>query len=360
MSKPNRWSRLVALALLGLCGMVAAADKPSGPPLKFNWGAPTADYFTLYVAKDLGLFEQANLDPQFFFFQSGAPLGTLKGFLLVQFANAAFAIGQIAYKRLRARQPSLRDRNIFALLEKDAGRVGHYLWVQHQGIQCHQRFGPFHALGNTRHALERRSKWRAAQAAHKSGHLGRQIGGGLRHACPHNRQLALPVRVVEPVVEAPALDGVIQFTGSVAGQDSYGRNAGPHRAHLWNAYLVLAQVLEQKSFKGFVGTVHLVDQQHRAGGRGLQCLQQGAADQVTLLVDLALHIQAGTHAFSSAVMAQLRGTHMQQLRGVVPFVQRFALLQAVVTLQAQQLPLQSQPEGLGEFGLAHAGFTFEQ
>ncbi len=49
-------------------------------------------------------------------FQSGAPLGTLKGFALVQFANAAFAVGQIAYKRLRAKQPALRDRNIFALL----------------------------------------------------------------------------------------------------------------------------------------------------------------------------------------------------------------------------------------------------
>lgn len=49
-------------------------------------------------------------------FQAGAPLGTLHGFLLVQFANAAFALGQIAYKRLRQRQPALRDRNIFALL----------------------------------------------------------------------------------------------------------------------------------------------------------------------------------------------------------------------------------------------------
>ena len=70
----QKWMRLTGIALLSLCGVSFAADKPSGPPLKFNWGAPTADYFTLYVAKDLGLFEQANLDPQFFFFQSGAPL----------------------------------------------------------------------------------------------------------------------------------------------------------------------------------------------------------------------------------------------------------------------------------------------
>lgn len=74
MCKPSHWARLAAIALLSLCGAAVAADKPSGPALKFNWGAPTADYFTLYVAKDLGLFEQANLEPQFFFFQSGAPL----------------------------------------------------------------------------------------------------------------------------------------------------------------------------------------------------------------------------------------------------------------------------------------------
>lgn len=66
------WARLAGAALLGLSGGSGAAD--AAPPLKFNWGAPTADYFTLYVAKDLGLFAQANLDPTFYFFQSGAPL----------------------------------------------------------------------------------------------------------------------------------------------------------------------------------------------------------------------------------------------------------------------------------------------
>ncbi len=74
MLKPSHWLRLAAIAVLSLWGAAIAADKPARPPLKFNWGAPTADYFTLYVAKDLGLFAEANLDPQFFFFQSGAPL----------------------------------------------------------------------------------------------------------------------------------------------------------------------------------------------------------------------------------------------------------------------------------------------
>ncbi|MSU46889.1 MAG: EamA family transporter [Lacunisphaera sp.] len=49
-------------------------------------------------------------------FQSGALDATLRGFLFVQLSNIAFATGQIVYKRLRAGQPALRDRNIFALL----------------------------------------------------------------------------------------------------------------------------------------------------------------------------------------------------------------------------------------------------
>lgn len=48
-----------------------AADPPK--PLKINYGAPTADYYTLYVAKDHGLFEKHGLEPNFFWFASGAP-----------------------------------------------------------------------------------------------------------------------------------------------------------------------------------------------------------------------------------------------------------------------------------------------
>jgi drug/metabolite transporter (DMT)-like permease len=56
-------------------------------------------------------------------FQAGAPIGTFTGFALVQLANVTFAIGQVAYKRLRAKQPALRDRDIFALLYAGAFAV---------------------------------------------------------------------------------------------------------------------------------------------------------------------------------------------------------------------------------------------
>lgn len=47
---------------------------------------------------------------------SGAPLApTLTGVALLQVSNAAFAIGQVWYRRLRRDRPGLRDREIFAL-----------------------------------------------------------------------------------------------------------------------------------------------------------------------------------------------------------------------------------------------------
>jgi drug/metabolite transporter (DMT)-like permease len=42
--------------------------------------------------------------------------GTLTGVLLVQLSNGAFAVGQVWYRRVRARHPAQRDRDIFALL----------------------------------------------------------------------------------------------------------------------------------------------------------------------------------------------------------------------------------------------------
>ncbi len=42
--------------------------------------------------------------------------GTLTGLVLVQLSNGAFAIGQVWYRRVRARHSALRDRDIFALL----------------------------------------------------------------------------------------------------------------------------------------------------------------------------------------------------------------------------------------------------
>src|SRR5574337_1358129 len=87
-------SGLFAMALLA-CG---AASAQGAKPLEFNYGIPTADHVTVFVAQDLGLYEKVGLKPKFYNFTSGAPLlaGLKSESLDVVTAGLAltFALGQ--------------------------------------------------------------------------------------------------------------------------------------------------------------------------------------------------------------------------------------------------------------------------
>lgn len=92
--KLQAWAGAVALAAGGLASGAAQAQEL----LKFNYGAPAADYYVLYVAKDAGLFQKNGLEPNFFWFASGAPLlAGLKSESLDVFTTGlatAFMLGQ--------------------------------------------------------------------------------------------------------------------------------------------------------------------------------------------------------------------------------------------------------------------------
>ncbi|MGQ0546564.1 MAG: ABC transporter substrate-binding protein [Betaproteobacteria bacterium] len=51
-----------------------AGSGASPAPLEFNYGIPTADHVTVFVAQELGLFAKVGLKPKFFYYQSGVPL----------------------------------------------------------------------------------------------------------------------------------------------------------------------------------------------------------------------------------------------------------------------------------------------
>lgn len=97
ISRSSRWRPVLACAAF-LSVVSAGAGAQDSAPLKFNWGAPTADYATLYVAIDQGLFKEAGLDPQFYWFPTGAPLlaGLKSGSIDVFTTGLAtvFALGQ--------------------------------------------------------------------------------------------------------------------------------------------------------------------------------------------------------------------------------------------------------------------------
>ena len=81
-----------------LCNPAAAQPKAADTPLEFNYGIPSANHASVFVAQDLGLFEKVGLKPNFYYFQSGAPLlaGLKSESLDVVTAGLAlaFAIGQ--------------------------------------------------------------------------------------------------------------------------------------------------------------------------------------------------------------------------------------------------------------------------
>jgi len=74
------------------------AVQAQAPLKKFNYGVPSADYYVVFVAKDANLFQKYGLDPNFYFFASGAPLlAGLKSESLDVISTGlatAFALGQ--------------------------------------------------------------------------------------------------------------------------------------------------------------------------------------------------------------------------------------------------------------------------
>ncbi|HEY8304744.1 MAG TPA: MoxR family ATPase, partial [Solirubrobacteraceae bacterium] len=79
---------------------------------------------------------------------------------------------------------------------------------------------------------------------------------------------------------------------------------------------------------------------------------QGAREQELLAEDVLL----------DCVPARVRGLGLdaQQLLAVVPLIQRLGLVEALVTLQADQLALEKARERLGELGLADTGWEAVQ
>ena len=130
---------------------------------------------------------------------------------------------------------------------------------------------------------------------------------------------------------------------------------GLDRAHFRNGDLKVGQHFEQKRLERLVGAIDLVDQQHRrAGGVGLERLQQRPLDQKALGEHVALEPRAVVLAFG------LGGADRDHLRGVVPLIDGGGDVEALVALQADQPAAERGGQHLGDLGLADAGLAFEK
>ena len=146
-------------------------------------------------------------------------------------------------------------------------------------------------------------------------------------------KFALGVRIADPVIEAAALERVVDFARAVRGDDDDRRMLGLDGAELRDGHLEIGEHFEQERLERLVGAVELVDQQHRrAGGIGLERLQQRPLDQEALGEHVVLEPLAVVLAFG------LGDADRDHLRGVVPLVDRGRDVEPLVALQPDQPP----------------------
>ena len=238
--------------------------------------------------------------------------------------------GSRARPRHRAppRQPHADARGdrveVGAVLDDDRHRLAERLRVEVLGAEQQQRARPVDRLGDRRRLLE----VELAHLLHDPDELARDRLAQLGRVQPHDLQLVLDVRVVEPQVQAAALERLRQLARVVRGQQHDRLRARVDPPQLGDRDLEVGQQLEQHRLELLVGLVDLVDQQHdRLGVRDRR--HQRPREQELLAEDVLLHgVPAGAR--------RLR-LDPQQLLAVVPLVQRLRLVEPLVALQAHEL-----------------------
>ena len=199
---------------------------------------------------------------------------------------------------------------------------------------------------------------RARSAFDGGGDLAGEGAGDLRQAEVDDRHLTLERRVLDPVVQAPSLEGVVDVAGAVAREHDEGWRVGAEHADLGNGDLPVGQHLEEVGLELVVGAVDLVDEQHGRDGRTrLDRAQQRPADEEAALVEVGLEVVTGP---AVRLAADLGGAQVEQLAGVVPVVDGLGGVDALVALQADQLATGPRRQHLGDLGLADAGLALEE
>ena len=233
------------------------------------------------------------------------------------------------------------------MLDDDRHRRAEHLLVDVVGAEQQQRARPVDRLRDRGRLLE-------VELAHLRDHLDelrRDRLGQLGRVQAHDRQLVLALGVVEPQVEAAALERLRQLARVVRGQQHDRMGARLDAAQLGDRDLEVGQQLEQHRLELLVGLVDLVDQQHDrllGGDRG----HQRAREQELLAEDVVLHgVPAGAGGL---------GLDAQELLAVVPLVQRLGLVEPLVALQAHQRAAEVAGERLRQLGLADAGGPLDE
>ena len=220
--------------------------------------------------------------------------------------------------------------------------------VHHAGVELllaegDQRLRPVDRLGDAR----RLGQVEPAQLLHEGGGLGGQALRHAGHAGAHDLDLALERGVPDPVVEAAALESVVQLAGAVRGEDHQRPPLGPDRPDLGDRDLEVREQLQQEGLELVVGAVDLVDQQHRR----LRVVVVDRVQQRPALEELRAE-QLVQALLAAAGLGGLERADVEQLPGVVPVVEGVRDVDALVALEADQAGAEDVGHHLGELGLA--------
>ncbi len=145
----------------------------------------------------------------------------------------------------------------------------------------------------------------------------------------------------------------MDLAGPVRGDHDDRRLLRPHRLDLGDGHLEVRQQLEQIRLELLVGAVELVDEQHRspASGGGLDGLEQRAGNEVVPRHDVA---DLGMPT------CRLGEPDRHHLPGVVPLVEGVVDVEALITLQPDQLLPGDGGQDFGDLGLADTRLPLQE
>src|SRR4051812_25130733 len=234
-----------------------------------------------------------------------------------------------------------------AVLDDDRQRLDEHLVVDVVGPEQEQRAGPVDRLGDRGRLLE------VELAHHRDDldELARDRVVEVGRVELDDRKLVLELRVVEPQVQAPALERLGELARVVRREQHDRPGARLEDAELRDRDLEVAEELEQHRLELLVGLVDLVDQQDDRLLRRDRAHQR-ALEQELLAEDVVLHLLPAR--------ALGLGLDAQELLAVVPLVERFRLVEALVALQAHEAAPEVLRQRAGELRLADAGRTLDE
>ena len=168
-------------------------------------------------------------------------------------------------------------------------------------------------------------------------------------------QFLLERRVLDPLIEAPALQRVVHLTRAIGREDDQRRLGCPQRAELGNRDLEFGEQLEEESFELLVGAIDLVDQEDgRTRAQRVDRLKQRPFDEKGLAVELP------TRALPTERAGRVEDAQLEQLARVVPLVQRVTDVEAFIALKTNQIGAQRGGGRRGQRRLADAGLALEE